>query len=57
LFTQLGSGAEGLHQGLLERGIIIRPMVAPGIETWARISIPDRVGGQRLITALEELVA
>jgi len=57
LFTQLGAEAEHLNQGLLERGIIIRPMVAPGIETWARISIPDRVGGQRLITALEELVA
>ncbi|MEJ2152337.1 MAG: histidinol-phosphate transaminase [Gemmatimonadota bacterium] len=57
LFTQLGSRAEALNQGLLECGIIIRPMVAPGIETWARISIPDRSGGQRLITALEELVA
>jgi histidinol-phosphate aminotransferase len=57
LFTQLGADAEHLNQGLLERGIIVRPMVAPGIETWARISIPDRVGGQRLITALEELVA
>ncbi len=57
LFTQLGPRAGELNQGLLERGIIVRPMVAPGIETWARISIPDRVGGQRLITALEELVA
>ena len=57
LFTQLGSRAEALNQGLLECGIIIRPMVAPGIETWARISIPERSGGQRLITALEALVA
>lgn len=56
LFTRLGSGADDLNQGLLERGIIVRPMQAPGIETWARISIPDRAGGRRLITALEELV-
>ncbi len=57
LFTQLGPDAAGLNQGLLERGIIVRPMYAPGIETWARISIPQRAGGQRLIRALEELVA
>ncbi|MCK5438439.1 MAG: aminotransferase class I/II-fold pyridoxal phosphate-dependent enzyme, partial [Gemmatimonadetes bacterium] len=56
LFTELGPDAAGLNQGLLERGIIVRPMYAPGIETWARISIPQRADGQRLISALEELV-
>jgi histidinol-phosphate aminotransferase len=56
LFTQLGPDAAGLNQGLLKRGIIVRPMYAPGIETWARISIPQRADGHRLVNALEELV-
>lgn len=55
LFTDLGSGAVRIVRGLLERGIIIRPMSAPGIETWARISIPSHAGGVRLVGALEDL--
>lgn len=55
LFVDLGSRSVTVHEGLLERGIVIRPMSAPGIDTWARISVPTRAGGERLIDALEEL--
>ena len=55
LFVDLGERAGSIHEGLLRRGIVIRPMTAPGIDTWARISVPTRPGGERLLGALEEL--
>jgi len=57
LFTDLGERHAEIIEGLLERGIIIRPMSAPDIRTWARISIWSRGGNQRLVEALEELLA
>jgi histidinol-phosphate/aromatic aminotransferase/cobyric acid decarboxylase-like protein len=56
LFTDLGPEAGRIHHGLQRRGIIVRPMSAPGIRTRARISIPTRAGGERLIAALEEVL-
>lgn len=56
LFTDLGAEAASINRGLLERGIIVRPMTAPGIETWARISIAARAGNRRLVSALEDLI-
>ena len=56
LFTDLGPRAAEIQEGLLERGIIIRPMTAPAIRTWARISIWTRGGNQRLVGALEDLL-
>ncbi|MGH7359187.1 MAG: histidinol-phosphate transaminase [Candidatus Rokuibacteriota bacterium] len=57
LFTDLGPDAARIDHELLRRGIIVRPMSAPGIRTRARISIPTRPGGERLIWALEEILA
>ncbi|MGH7571252.1 MAG: histidinol-phosphate transaminase [Gemmatimonadota bacterium] len=57
LFTDLGPGAASIDRELLRRGIIVRPMSAPGIKTRARISIPARPGGERLVAALEEILA
>lgn len=57
LFTDFGPQAARIHQELLRRGIIVRPMSAPGIRTRARISIPARPGGERLVGALEEILA
>lgn len=56
LFTDLGPRAPEIQRGLLERGIVVRPMSAPGIETWVRVSIPTHEGNLRLVAALEELV-
>lgn len=56
LFTDLGAGAAAIDRGLIERGIVIRPMSAPGIRSWARISILARTGGKRLVRALEEIL-
>jgi histidinol-phosphate aminotransferase len=57
LFTNLGPRAADVNAHLLSRGIVIRPMSAPGIETWARISLGTREGNERLVAALEEALA
>ena len=57
LFTNLGPRANEVNEHLLSRGIVIRPMSAPGIETWARISLGVREGNERLVAALAEALA
>jgi histidinol-phosphate aminotransferase len=57
LFTNLGPRAADVNESLLSRGIVIRPMSAPGIETWARISVSARAGNERLVSALTEALA
>jgi histidinol-phosphate aminotransferase len=57
LFTNLGPRAGEVNEALLSRGIVIRPMSAPGIETWARISVSARPGNERLVAALAEALA
>ena len=54
LFTNLGPRAGAVNESLLSRGIVIRPMTAPGIESWARISLGTRAGNERLVAALAE---
>ncbi|HET6638075.1 MAG TPA: histidinol-phosphate transaminase [Gemmatimonadota bacterium] len=57
LFTKLGARAAEVNETLLSRGVVIRPMSAPGIESWARISIGDRAGNERLVAALADALA
>lgn len=57
LFVDLGERAPEVHEALLSRGIVLRPMTAPGIETYTRISVPDAGGVDRLVAALEEVLA
>ena len=57
LFTNLGGQAAEVNEALLSRGVVIRPMSAPGIETWARISVGDRGGNERLVAALADALA
>ena len=56
LFTDLGPRAPQVVEGLLQRGIIVRPMTAAAIATRARITVWTRAGNQRLVAALEELL-
>jgi histidinol-phosphate aminotransferase len=56
LFVDLGERSSEINEGLLRRGIIIRPMTHPSIAGWARISVWNRSGNQRLIAALEDLI-
>lgn len=55
LFTNLGARANLINEGLLERGIIVRPMSAPEIASWVRVSMGTRPENERLVAALEEL--
>jgi len=57
LFVDLGPRAADVNRALLERGIVVRPMSAPGIETRARVTVWDRLGNERLVAALEEILA
>ena len=56
VFADLGPRAAEINEGLLERGIIIRPMIAPGLETWARITIPLASDTERLAAALDAVI-
>jgi histidinol-phosphate aminotransferase len=56
LFTNLGARAAEVNEALLSRGVVIRPMSAPGIESWARISLAARAGNERLVAALSEIL-
>jgi histidinol-phosphate aminotransferase len=57
LFTNIGTRAAEVNEALLSRGVVIRPMSAPGIESWARISVGDRAGNERLVAALADALA
>lgn len=56
LFVDLGPRAPEILEGLHARGVVIRPMSAPGIETRARISVGTRPDNERLMAALAEVV-
>jgi len=57
LFADLGPDAERVNEALLSRGVVIRPMTAPGISTRARITVGPPRWNDRLIGALEEVLA
>jgi len=57
LFVDLGPEAERVNEALLSRGVVIRPMTAPGIATRARITVGPPRWNDRLIAGLEEVLA
>ena len=57
LFVDLGPRAPEIHEGLHARGIVVRPLSAPGIATRARSSLGSGAGSERLVAALEEILA
>ncbi len=56
LFVDLARDAQGVHEALLRRGIIIRPGKTWRTPTWCRITVGTPEQNQRLVQALGEVL-
>lgn len=57
LTFNLGREAAPIHKGLLERGVIVRPMASYGMPTWLRVSIGTAAENTRFLDALKAVLA
>jgi histidinol-phosphate aminotransferase len=53
LTFDIGRDAAPIHKGLLERGVIVRPMGSYGLPTWLRVSIGTVAENTRFLDALK----
>lgn len=53
LTFDIGRDAAPIHKGLLERGVIVRPMGSYGLPTWLRVSIGTVAENTRFLEALK----
>lgn len=53
LTFNIGRDAAPIHKGLLERGVIVRPMGSYGLPTWLRVSIGTVAENTRFLDALK----
>lgn len=54
--VDFGRDARAIHQGLLERGIIVRPMASYAMPTFLRITVGTESQNSRFLKALTEIV-
>ena len=57
LTFDIGRDAAPIHKGLLERGVIVRPMGSYGLPTWLRVSIGTVAENTRFLDALKAALA
>jgi histidinol-phosphate aminotransferase len=57
LTVDFGKEAKPIHQGLLERGFIVRPMASYGLPTFLRVSIGTESQNAGFIAALKAVLA
>lgn len=57
LTFNVGRDAAPVHKGLLERGVIVRPMASYGMPTWLRVSIGTAAENTRFLEALKAALA
>ncbi|MES0873510.1 histidinol-phosphate transaminase [Sinimarinibacterium thermocellulolyticum] len=56
LAIDFGRDAKPLHQGLLERGVIVRPLASYALPQFLRVSIGTRAENDRFVEALGEVL-
>ncbi len=56
LLVEFGDAAAAIEDGLLARGIVLRPMTGYGLPRCLRIGVGDEAGTARLLQALDEVV-
>lgn len=56
LTIDFGRDAAPIHQGLLERGVIVRPMGSYGLPTFLRVSLGTERQDDRFLAALREVL-
>ncbi|SFF30950.1 histidinol-phosphate aminotransferase [Fontimonas thermophila] len=52
--VDFGRDARPIHQGLLERGVIVRPMGSYGLPTFLRVTVGTEAENDRFLQALDE---
>jgi len=57
LTIDFGRDAAPIHKGLLERGVIVRPMGSYGMPTFLRVSIGTEAENSRFLEVLKEVLA
>jgi histidinol-phosphate aminotransferase len=57
LAIDFGRDARPVHQGLLERGVIVRPLASYDMPQFLRVSIGTEAENDRFVAALREVVA
>ena len=55
LLVEFGANTNAIEAALLERGVVLRPMVGYGLPDCLRITVGDRDENRRLVAALDEL--
>ena len=56
VFADTTVAAKELEEGMLQRGVIIRPGDIWGYDTWARMTIGTMDQNEKLIAALEAVI-
>jgi histidinol-phosphate aminotransferase len=57
LLVEFGDAAARIEAGLLERGVVLRPMAGYGLPGCLRITVGDASENRRLLSALDEVLA
>jgi histidinol-phosphate aminotransferase len=57
LLVEFGDDAARIEAGLLERGVVLRPMAGYGLPGCLRITVGDASENRRLLSALDEVFA
>lgn len=55
LLVEFGADTPMFEAGLLERGLVLRPMGGYGLPQCLRITVGDRDENRRLLAALDEM--
>lgn len=55
LLVRFGERTADIEQGLLNRGIVVRPMAGYGLSEYLRVTVSNRLENQRLLLALSEI--
>lgn len=56
LLVKMPLDGRKVYQGMLQKGVIVRPMAGYGLTEWLRISLADRASMERCLRALEEVL-
>jgi histidinol-phosphate aminotransferase len=55
LLVRFGERTADIELGLLNRGIVVRPMAGYGLSEYLRVTVSNRLENQRLLSALSEI--
>jgi len=57
ILVDLGRDAQPIYKGLLERGVIVRPMNSWGLDTFLRVTVGKPADNRRFLKALDDVLS